>query len=414
MGIDMTKRNSGKHAPAEVVQRYFAAFGDGDVDVAVDCIAENAVWHIDGNPAVGTVGLLQGRNHIRKWLERFPSLFQPLAFAFEPFIVNNEQVIVFGRFRHRVIATGAVVDGDFAIRFTVRRGQIFRYQIFEDSAALYDAFKSDSPKRTGVINRTSYAWSDHGAGHAIVFLHGLFLDRTLFDAQVAALSGEYRCVAFDMPGHGASGWRDGLDLNGMAEDLALWLAEQQLENITIVGHSMGAMVAMRLAARLPHRIAGLVLANTSARTENPVRLAAWKTLRAQIAGDDATERAHAFEEVQRRTRKSCWIEVHADEAAAEREIMVSHDPSKLAGAIDAAVLYRQDCRALLASIQAKTIVLGGELDTAMPPSFAEEIAQGIVDAEVRIVADAAHRLPDEAPNEITDAVREIAPQLASK
>src|SRR3546814_7889352 len=85
-----------------------------------------------------------------------------------------------------------------------------------------------------------------------------------------------------MPGHGASGWRDGLDLDGIAEDIALWIIEHGAAPVTIVGHSKGGMIAMRIAARYPALVERLVLVNTSARAEYPDRLEAWRERRAEL------------------------------------------------------------------------------------------------------------------------------------
>lgn len=51
-----------------LIERYFAAFGAGDIDAALDCIHPDAIWHVDGDPAVVTVGIIQGRNAVRHWL----------------------------------------------------------------------------------------------------------------------------------------------------------------------------------------------------------------------------------------------------------------------------------------------------------------------------------------------------------
>src|SRR3546814_11346287 len=87
-------------------------------------------------------------------------------------------------------------------------------------------------------------------------------ERSFWAEQVRALSDTRQCVTLDMPGHGASGWRDGLDLDGIAEDIALWIIEHGAAPVTIVGHSKGGMIAMRIAARYPALVERLVLVNT--------------------------------------------------------------------------------------------------------------------------------------------------------
>lgn len=389
--------------PRIIVERYFAALGAGDIDAAMACVHPDAIWRVDGDPVVGTVGIIQGRDAVRAWQMRFPESFCLLDFAVDRLIADDAEVVALGRFRHRIVPTGAIVDSGYAIRFTVHNGLITRYQIFEDSLLIANAFTSDSPARSATINGTAYGWDDCGLGRPVLFLHGLFLDRSFWSQQVSALSQSYRCVAFDMPGHGASGWRPDLDLDGIAEDIALWITEHCSVPVTIVGHSQGGMVAMRLAARHAPLVERLVLINSSARAEYPERLDGWRARRAELlAGDDA--RTAALSSVQRMTTTPAWIEIHPDALAAEHAIMMRHSPDLLVQALDAAVLKRADIRHLLASISVPVAVLSGALDQATPPALGEEIAVGVADGQHRLAPDAAHHLPTEVPEIVTQAI----------
>lgn len=386
-----------------IVERYFAAFGAGDIDAAMACVHPDAIWRVDGDPVVGTVGIIQGRGAVHAWQVRFPESFRPLNFAVDRLIADDTEVVALGRFRHRVVPTGAIVDSGYAIRFTIRDGLIARYQIFEDSLLIAQAFTSDSPVRSATINGTAYGWDDCGQGKPVMFLHGLFLDRSFWSQQVSALSQSYRCIAFDMPGHGASGWRPGLDLDGIAEDIGLWIAEHCNAPVTIVGHSQGGMIAMLLAARHAPLVERLVLVNTSARAEYPERLDGWRARRAELLAGDPS-RAAAMAGVQRLTTATAWIEAHPDEVAAEHATMMRHDPALLVQALDAAVLARGDMRHLFASISVPVAVLSGVLDQATPPALGEEIAAGVAHGQHHLVPAAAHHLPTEVPEIVTQTI----------
>lgn len=392
--------------PRTIVERYFAALGAKDTDAAMACVHPDAIWRVDGDPVVGTVGIIQGRDAVRAWQLRFPESFRPLDFAVDRLIADDGDVVALGRFRHRVVPTGAIVDSGYAIRFTIRDGLIARYQIFEDSLLIGQAFASDSPARSATINGTAYGWNDHGQGQPVLFLHGLFLDRSFWSQQVEAISDGHRCIAFDMPGHGASVWRPGLNLDAIAEDIALWIGEHCSGPVTIVGHSQGGMVAMRIAARHVSLVERLVLVNTSARAEYPERLDGWRERRAALLADSEA-RAAALSDVQSLAITPAWIAAHTGEVAAEHAVLMRHDPDLLVQALDAAVLARGDIRDLFASISAPVTVLSGLLDQATPPALGEEIAAGVLDGQHHLVPDAAHHLPTEAPAIVTQAITTV-------
>lgn len=390
-----------------IVRRYLDAFGASDIEAAMACVHPEAVWRVDGDPIVGTVGIRRGHDAVRRWLVDFPSQFRPLAFTIERLMGDGPDVLALGSFRHRVVTTGAIVDSQYSIRFTVRDGLIGRYQIFEDSLLIARAFEVADPARSAVINGVGYGWDDVGSGPAILFLHGLFLDRAFFERQVAALGERYRCISFDMPGHGVSGWRDGLDHEGMAGDIALWIEEYVPTGVTIVGHSQGGMIGMRIASHCPGLVERLVLVNTSARAEYPDRLEAWKALRRQLLDGDE-QRASALGGVQRRTTSAGWLAGNVAIADAEHVRMMRNDPELITLAMDAAVFNRPDLRRLIPTIRCPVSVLSGALDDATPPSLGQEIATLGAFADAIVVEDAAHHLPAEAPDVLVEAIQSEA------
>ncbi|MGY1835851.1 alpha/beta fold hydrolase [Blastococcus sp. SYSU DS0510] len=105
----------------------------------------------------------------------------------------------------------------------------------------------------------------------VVFAHGFAADATMFDPQWTALRGRARLVRYDQRGHGASGWsgfrsatveRLGRDLGRIVDRLG------GTGRVVVVGHSMGGMAVLALAALRPElfgdRIAGVALLSTRA------------------------------------------------------------------------------------------------------------------------------------------------------
>lgn len=357
-------------SPTERVENYFAAFAAGNIDAALELMTEDVIWHIDGNTHVSTVGLLSGRAQVRAWFESFPQNVQPKAFTVRQLIASDNTVVAHGYFRHSVIATGNTFSGDFVILFTLRDGLIARYQIFEDSASLSRAFDPSScgQKQRIRLNGVEYAFSDRGEGPVIMFSHGLFVDRSFFEAQVAVLEKHYRCIVLDMPGHSESGFDpQGWSFDSITADLALMIKELSLGPVIFVGHSQGGMVGTRLAAHHPELISRLILIGSSARAEYSERLPNWRALRQTFMQGNETERAASFENVQRRVSAPQWFRDNSELLAEERIMMMMHDRIGITLALDAATLNRQDCRNLLTKIMAPTLVICGDKDIATPP-----------------------------------------------
>ena len=105
-----------------------------------------------------------------------------------------------------------------------------------------------------------------GNGPALVFVHGGFVDRTMWRPQVGAFAGRYRVVAHDLRGHGRTGptaaprYTAGL----LADDLRGLLDHLGVERAAVCGLSLGGMIAQTFAAQHPDRLAGLALCDTAA------------------------------------------------------------------------------------------------------------------------------------------------------
>jgi pimeloyl-ACP methyl ester carboxylesterase/ketosteroid isomerase-like protein len=386
-----------------LIKRYFEAFSTGDTEGALACIHEDAIWHVDGDPAVVTAGLIRGRDAIRRWLLGFPGGFRPIEFSVDRLFSDQGDVLALGRFRHLVLPSKSIVDSDYVIRFTLRDGLIGRYQIFEDSLLISQARANSAPSRMTRINGTLYGWDDVGHGKPVVFLHGLFLDRSFWAQHLAILAAHKRCIAFDMPGHGVSSWGDGMDLDAIADDIALWLVENGSTPATLVGHSQGGMIAIRLAARHPELVERMVLVNTSARAEFIDRLPEWERRRDALL-DGPQRRQEVFNEVQGFKTTAQWREQHSLDSARELELMMLHDPKLLSLALSAAIFERGDIRELLPRIGCPVKVISGALDLATPSYLAEEIVRLVQHGEILIIDSAAHQVPIEAPERFIEAI----------
>jgi non-heme chloroperoxidase len=104
------------------------------------------------------------------------------------------------------------------------------------------------------------AVQEFGDGPPVVFVHGGAFTHAGWDHQVAALMPSYRTVTYDLRGCGGSDRPPaGYSVDRYAEDLGALLRALGLERPVLVGHGLGAHVALRCAADRADDIAGLVL-----------------------------------------------------------------------------------------------------------------------------------------------------------
>lgn len=109
-------------------------------------------------------------------------------------------------------------------------------------------------------------YQDQGRGPALLFIHGWCMSGEVWKYQRDALSGTYRLITIDLPGHGRSGGaRDGFTVSGCADLLSELLNELELEQTVVVGWSLGAFVAAELFLNHRNCVAALVLVGPTPR-----------------------------------------------------------------------------------------------------------------------------------------------------
>ena len=104
-------------------------------------------------------------------------------------------------------------------------------------------------------------FSATGSGPPLLILHGLFGSSRNWQSLARRLAETSQVVNIDLRNHGQSFHDPAMGYADMAEDVGELLQHLQLENCTLLGHSMGGKVAMMLAHRLPERVSRLIVAD---------------------------------------------------------------------------------------------------------------------------------------------------------
>ena len=106
-------------------------------------------------------------------------------------------------------------------------------------------------------------WVSHTEGaEALVMLHGLTADHTMFQKQFEALEGKYTLLAWDAPAHGTSRPYDGFDYRLATEHLRAILDIEGITHATFIGQSMGGFIAQGFLAQNPTYGDGFIAVDT--------------------------------------------------------------------------------------------------------------------------------------------------------
>ncbi|MGO8765682.1 MAG: alpha/beta fold hydrolase [Limisphaerales bacterium] len=110
---------------------------------------------------------------------------------------------------------------------------------------------------------------EFGAGTPLVILHGLFGSSDNWLGIAPRLADQFRVFILDLRNHGQSPHSDEMNYSVMAGDVVEFLDAQTLERASVLGHSMGGKVAMRLALDFPSRLEKLIVADMAPRLYAP-------------------------------------------------------------------------------------------------------------------------------------------------
>jgi esterase len=101
------------------------------------------------------------------------------------------------------------------------------------------------------------------AGPPVLILHGLLGSARNWTSIAKELAGTHRVFALDLRNHGRSPWAGTMSFDEMAGDVAAFIERHGLGAVTLIGHSLGGKVAMRLALTRPELIGRLVVVDVA-------------------------------------------------------------------------------------------------------------------------------------------------------
>ncbi|NWL77187.1 alpha/beta hydrolase [Pseudomonas taiwanensis] len=246
-----------------------------------------------------------------------------------------------------------------------------------------------------------------GQGHPVVLIHGVGLNKEMWGGQIVGLAPQFQVIAYDMLGHGASPRPEsGTGLVGYAEQLRELLEHLKLERATVIGFSMGGLVARAFALHHPQQIEGLVILNSVFNRSAEQRAGVIeRTRQAAEHGPDANAEAALSRWFSREYQAANPAQI-----AAIRQTLASNDPQGYLTTYELFAtqdMYRVDD---LGSIQVPTLVATGELDPGSTPEMARQLAERIPGAQVAVLDEQRHMMPVESPRLVNQMLLDFLQQ----
>src|SRR3984885_6851679 len=230
-------------------------------------------------------------------------------------------------------------------------------------------------------------------------MHGIGASRHSWDGLIRHLKSEFRCVSYDLRGHGSSPLpKPPYTLDDLVEDLEALRQELHLEKAHFAGHSLGGMIGPAYARRYPDHVRSLGLYSTAAfRTEDDA---------ARVRGVVASMRAKGIPPVLE-TLKERWF---TPEFAArcpeviERRMqqVIDTDRDVFLSVFD--IYAETEMAPWISEIRHPSLVLTGENDGGCSPRLNAQIAASMPNAELVILPALRHAILLEAPEAVAAPV----------
>ena len=226
----------------------------------------------------------------------------------------------------------------------------------------------------GLLKDTNLHVDDHGGdGRPVVLIHGWPLSGEAFEAQIGPLQAAgYRVITYDRRGFGRSDKPrlGGYTYDTLAEDLYAVLTELDLDDVTLVGFSMGGGEVARYATNFSNeRVRSVVFASavppyltkTDDNPEGPLEKSKAAEMTEQLTADE-----DAFYDQFTTDFFSVGNELKVSEADRQKALALCHQASKHAALECMAVFAATDFRDDLPNVTVPALILQGDGDKIVP------------------------------------------------
>jgi len=236
-----------------------------------------------------------------------------------------------------------------------------------------------------------------GQGVPLVLGHSFLCSGAMWEPVLGTLAERARAINVDLRGHGRSGpVAEPFELEDVVGDQLAVLDALGIEKAVWAGLSVGGMVALRAALAAPDRVSGLILLDTHAGAERPLK-------RLQYGFMGRVARVAGMTPVMSFVLKKMF----AATTLRENPALVAEWRQRFAGVDRPSIVRnlqalsrRRSVEERLGEIEVPALVIVGEEDASLPPRLSQRIAEGLPDAALVVVPRAGHLSTLERPEEV--------------
>jgi 3-oxoadipate enol-lactonase len=243
------------------------------------------------------------------------------------------------------------------------------------------------------------AFSVEGSGPPLFLIHGIGASRHSWDGLVGHLKSSFRCITYDLRGHGKSPMPEPpYTLDDLVGDLEHLRAELGIAKAHFAGHSLGGMIGPAYARKYPERVRSLGLYSTAAfRNEEDS---------AKVKGVVAAMRAKGVAPVLETLRDRWFTPQFAERRpdVIERRMQQVIDTDKVVFLSVFDIYAETEMAPWLGEIRHPSLVLTGENDGGCNPRLNRQIAAALPDSELVILDGLRHAILLEAPEVVAQPV----------
>lgn len=255
------------------------------------------------------------------------------------------------------------------------------------------------------VNGINVSYQIFGEGQPLLFIHGLGSSGRDWEMQYSHFSEHYQVIVFDLRGHGQSDKPQGpYNVPMFAEDCAQLIRSLEIDQVHVVGISMGGMIALQLAVDDPDLVKSLVVVNTGpelvVHSVNDLiqlwqRLLVIRLVGMRKLGEILSRRL--FPKPEQAELRKIFVERSAENDS--RAYINS-----LRGMVGWSVV---DC---LNKIDCPTLIIAAEHDYT-PVENKRPFLEKIPDAQLAIIRDSHHAVIVECPEEFNRILEEFLQQV---